>query len=105
MKNEITFSNSDYANLGRNWLSDYSSKEIFKAISPVVLSPKSGISMHYYSPDEGRVYRLDGKIKGLVNGLKVEEIDNSLVISENNLILIYDTSENYRYEIKGNEKG
>jgi len=56
-----------------------------------------------FSPGELRVYDLQGRVTGLVNGEVKEEIPDSGYL--NNTIMILSTSDSYRYEVAGTEDG
>ncbi|MBM3210768.1 DUF1566 domain-containing protein [Candidatus Poribacteria bacterium] len=57
------------------------------------------------SPGELRVYDSQGRVTGLVNGNKKEEIPNSAYIDESEDILIFPADGVYQYEVIGTDTG
>lgn len=57
------------------------------------------------SPGELRVYDSQNRVTGLVNGEVKEEIPNSIYYEQNEIVVIYSTSDRYRYEIVGTDEG
>ena len=58
-----------------------------------------------HSPGELRIYDSQNRVTGLVNGEIKEEIPNSIYDSENKTVVIFNTSDTYRYEIVGTDTG
>jgi outer membrane protein assembly factor BamB len=67
--------------------------------------PHEAIIARQHSPGELRVYDSKGNITGLVNRIVKEEIPNSVYDEENKIIVIFEPSNMYRYEVAGTEEG
>ena len=63
------------------------------------------IKIKLLSPGELRVYDSQERVTGLVNGRIKEEIPNSVYDEENKTVIIFDPSDNYRYEVAGTDTG
>ncbi|NOR59969.1 MAG: hypothetical protein GQ469_04995 [Methanosarcinales archaeon] len=57
------------------------------------------------SPGELHIYDSQNRVTGLVNGEIKEEIPNSVYVSEDETVIIYDAIDTYRYEVEGTEFG
>jgi hypothetical protein len=57
------------------------------------------------SPVELRIYDSKGRVTGLVNGEIKEEIPNSMYDKENEVALIFDATDTYRYKVIGTGNG
>jgi hypothetical protein len=60
--------------------------------------------MRIFSPGEVRVYDSQGKITGIVNGKIKEEIPNS-IYDETGIVIIFFSTDSYRYEVIGTDTG
>jgi parallel beta-helix repeat protein len=61
--------------------------------------------IQFKSPGEIRIYDLEGRVTGLVNGEVREEIPNSIFNKQNNLIGILFSDDFYVYEVVGKDEG
>jgi len=58
-----------------------------------------------FSPGELRVYDSQNRVTGLIYGHPSEEIPDSLYDDEINIIIIFNATDTYRYEVVGTDKG
>lgn len=70
---------------------------------PVLIDINDFNLAHLASPGELRVYDLEGRVAGLVNGAVREEIPNS--VYSNNTVMILSPGGSYSYEVAGTEDG
>jgi len=58
-----------------------------------------------HSPGELRIYDSQNRVTGLIDGQIIEDIPNSVYVSEDETVIIYDAMDTYRYEVEGTEFG
>ncbi len=70
-------------------------------MTPIDIEPS--LMAHLASPGELRVYDSVGRVTGLVDGVKKEEIPNS--VSAGKTVLILSATDSYRHEVVGTDEG
>jgi hypothetical protein len=94
----------DAFSVWKNELSSWTD-EIKKFLSGLLHNISNVMGAVVKSPVELRVYDSKGNVTGLVNGEIKEEIPNSTYNKENEVALIFDATDTYRYEVIGTGNG
>jgi hypothetical protein len=68
-----------------------------------LIDVEDSLIVHLASPGELRVYDSQGRVTGLVNGVIMEEIPDSVAVSSG--VLIRRPRDSYRYEVVGTDEG
>lgn len=63
------------------------------------------MAIQLHSPGDLRVYDSQGRITGLVNAIVMEEIPNSFYDQDSKTVVIFNSTNFYRYEVAGTDNG
>jgi len=90
-----------------SWKSKLSSwtNDLKKVLSALTGGLSNFIGSLIKSPVELRIYDSKGRVTGVVNGEIKEEIPDSMYDKENEVALIFDAIDTYRYEVIGTSDG
>jgi parallel beta-helix repeat protein len=97
------FAGDQMVSLLESSVDDEQSKDLLKLIAPAYIVPESATISTVFSPVELRVYDSNGYVTGMVNGMSLEEIPNSICIDHT--IVVLTPEDTYRYDVIGMQEG
>lgn len=82
---------------------DQQSEELLRLMAPTYIVPDSVTISTVYSPVELRIYDSHGNVTGMIDGIPLEEIPNSICLDDT--IVIFSPEDAYRYVLVGTQEG